>query len=196
MKQVCIIHGGTTYDSDKDFLAHLQALELNYDRLLYRPRWNNWLAETLSDYDVLLPSMPNGSNAKYEEWSLYFSKIVPFLNEETVLVGHSLGGIFLAKYLNEHIHTLHFHKVALISAPFDDETEESLASFRLPEDMSQLNKTSNEFHLYQSKDDVVVPVQEVEKYQAVLPNATTTLFEDRGHLNTPTFEELLEFIKK
>jgi len=196
MKQVCVIHGGSTYDSDADFLTHLEQLELDYKRLLYRPRWNNWLAEILTDYDVLLPSLPNNANAKYSEWSVYFSKIIPFLTEETVLVGHSLGGIFLAKYLNEHANSLHFKKVALIAAPFDDETGESLGSFRLPQDMSHLAKTADGFHLYQSKDDVVVPVAEIEKYKSILPNASMTLFEDRGHLNTPTFQELVEFIKK
>ena len=196
MKQICIIHGGSTYESDVNFLMHLETLELDYTRLLYRPRWNNWLGETLVDYEVLLPSMPNGNNAKYNEWSLYFSKIVPFLSQDTILVGHSLGGIFLAKYLAEHADSLHFKKVALIAAPFNDETEESLASFKLPDDMSNLVNTADEFHLFQSKDDIVVPPSEVERYRAILPNAEVTIFENRGHINTPTFPELIDFIKK
>ena len=195
MKQICVIHGGSTYDSDSDFLAQLETQELDYTRLLYRPRWNNWLGETLTEYDVLLPSFPNGSNAKYSEWSLYFSKILPFLSKNAILVGHSLGGIFLAKYLNEHPE-LHFSKVALIAAPFNDETEESLASFKLPGDMSQLTHAADAFHLFQSKDDFVVPFAELQKYQAILPNSVSTVFEDRGHINTPTFPELVEFIKK
>ena len=196
MKQVCIIHGGSTFDSDADFLTNLAQQELDYTRILYRQRWNNWLGETLTNYEVLTPSMPNSANAKYDEWSLYFSKIVPFLRKDAVLVGHSLGGIFLAKYLTEHADTLHVDKVALVAAPYDDETEESLASFKLPQDMSKLARTAQEFHLFQSKDDFVVPFAELAKYQAILPRAAATIFEDRGHINTPTFPELIDFIKK
>lgn len=195
MKQVCVIHGGSTFDSDADFLANLTQQELDYTRLLYRQRWNNWLGETLTDYEVLLPSMPNSANAKYEEWALYFSKIIPFLRKDTTLVGHSLGGIFLAKYLNEH-KELHFSKVALIAAPYDDETAESLASFKLPTDMSNLTRAADAFHLFQSEDDFVVPFSELAKYHSILPNAGVTAFKDRGHINTPTFPELVDFIKK
>jgi len=196
MKQVCIIHGGSTFESKNDYITYLQALELDYNRLLYRPRWNNWLGETLTDFEVLLPSMPNGSSAKYNEWSIYFSKIIPFLQPNAILVGHSLGGIFLTKYLNEHSNIVHFKKVILIAPPFNDETEESLASFRLPDDMSRLASTADEFIFFHSRDDTVVPYTETNKYLELLPNAQATFFEGRGHINTPTFPELLDEIKK
>lgn len=196
MKQICIIHGGDTYESKEDFLSHLQSLELDYTRLLYRPRWNNWLGENLPDFEVLLPSMPNSSSAEYSEWSLYFSKIIPFLRDDAVLIGHSLGAIFLAKYLQEHANRLHFKKVVLVAPPFDDESSESLASFRLPKDMTKLASVSDEWILFHSKDDVVVPYGETNKYLEILPNAQAIFFEDRGHINTPTFPELLAEIKK
>ncbi len=196
MKQVCVIHGGSTYDSVEAYLDHLASLELDYTRLLYRPRWNQWLGEALSDWEVLLPSMPNTANAQYDEWSLYFSKIIPFLRDDAVLVGHSLGGIFLAKYLSEHSETLHFHAVILIAAPFNDPTNESLGTFKLSDAIATLHLTADEFYLFHSEDDVVVPVEEVKKYQALLPTAHLTLFKDRNHINTPTFPELVDAIKK
>lgn len=67
MKQVCIIHGGTTFDTDEAYQAHLATQELDYSRLLYRQRWSQWLGETLTDYDVLTPSFPNSAHAKYDE---------------------------------------------------------------------------------------------------------------------------------
>ncbi len=196
MRQICIIHGGTIYDSDAEFLQHLNELDISYDRLLYRPRWNNWLGETLTNFEVLLPSMPNNANAKYSEWETYFSKIVPLLRADAILIGHSLGGIFLAKYLSEHADSLHFAKVVFISAPYDDEASESLGSFRLSNEIKNLPNTATDFYIFHSHDDVVVPVAEAAKYAHLLPEAVVTLFDDRGHINTPTFPELIEVIKK
>lgn len=195
MKQILVIHGGSTYNSDEEFRMHLDALELEYARLLHRNKWNSWLAEALPEYDVLTPTFPNGSNAKYDEWATYFSKVLRFLAPESILIGHSLGGVFLAKYLNEHPE-LHFEKVALIAAPFTDTPSESLASFSLPEDMAKLASAANRFALFHSKDDFVVPFNDLAKYSALIPDAEIITFEDRGHLNTPTFPELVEFIKK
>jgi uncharacterized protein len=196
MKQVCVIHGGSTYDSDEEYLVTLHNAKIEYSRLLYRQRWNNWLGETLVDYDVLLPTMPNASNANYNEWALYFSKILPFLQPDAVLIGHSLGGIFLAKYLNEHADSLHFDRVILLAAPYDDTTSETPGSFSLPKDMSRLSKAADSFFLLHSRDDMVVPIGEVEKYHTILPDAELILFDDRQHFNTPTFPELFDIIKK
>jgi predicted alpha/beta hydrolase family esterase len=195
MKQVCIIHGGSTFETEQQYLESLQRMELKYIRMLYGRRWKYWLGETLTDYEVILPEMPNKSFAKYEEWALFFSKVVRFLKPDAVLVGHSLGGIFLAKYLNEHPE-LHFHKVAFVAAPFDEASTESLASFALPNDLTTLGQAGDMVGVFQSKDDKVVPFDEAAKYAKVLTNSTIYEFDDRGHFNQETFPELLEFIKK
>lgn len=195
MKQVCIIHGGSTFETEADYLKDLKQMEIKYIRMLYGRRWKNWLGENLPDYELVLPEMPNKAYAKYDEWSIFFSKVVKFLRPDTVLVGHSLGGIFLAKYLNEHP-KLHFEKIALLAAPFDDTSTESLASFSLPSDLQVLMKAADKFGLFHSEDDKVVPFFEVMKYSSLLPSNELFLFKDRGHFNQETFPELLEFIKK
>lgn len=195
MKQVCIIHGGSTFENEAAYLENLEHMEVKYIRMLYSRQWKYWLGEQLTDYEVILPELPNRAFAKYEEWSLFFSKVVRFLKPDTVLIGHSLGGIFIAKYLNEHPE-LHFRKVVLIAAPFDEAYTESLASFALPEDLTALGKAADEFMLYHSKDDKVVPYEETIKYSEALPSNGMHLFVDRGHFNQETFPELLEFIKK
>jgi len=195
MKQVCIIHGGSTFESEEAYLKNLETLELHYTRMLYGRDWKQWLGETLTNYEVVLPKMPNSAFAKYDEWALIFSKVILFLKPDAILIGHSLGGIFLAKYLNEHPE-LHFHKVALVAAPFDAATKESLASFTLPADMKNLQNAADQFALFQGKDDEMVPYEEAYKYAAVLPSSQLILLEDRGHFNQETLPELLTFIQK
>ena len=187
--QVCIIHGGTVFYSDEQYRQALRDLTLSYDRLLYAPSWKNWLAEQLPDHDVLLPSMPNKINAKYDDWALYFSKVVPFLRPDAVLIGHSLGGIFLAKYFTENPPVEPFSKLILIAAPYDDETGESLKGFRLT-DASALADMFGEIHLLHSTDDPVVPFAEKDKYVRDLPAAKVRVFEDKQHFSMPEFPEL------
>jgi hypothetical protein len=46
--------------------------------------------------------MPNPMNARYNEWKILFKKIVLLLDDNVILIGHSLGAIFLVKYLSEN----------------------------------------------------------------------------------------------
>ena len=51
----------------------------------------------------LSPNFPNPNNPRYTEWKAFFEKeILPHINENTILFGHSLGGGFIQKYLSEN----------------------------------------------------------------------------------------------
>lgn len=192
-RQVCIIHGGDSFKSFVEFRDWLKNSTVEYDRLLYSPDWKSWLPTQLPEYDVLLPSMPNKQNAQYEDWSLYFSKIVPLLKPDAILIGHSLGGIFLAHYFSEHPPAEKFARIILVAAPHSDETTEGLGDFKL-EDASGLSRASDDIHLFHSEDDPVVPVTEVYRYQSDLPGAKLHLFSGKLHFNDPTFPELVEIV--
>ncbi len=192
-QQICLIHGGNTYENYDDYLNALIAKELAYERLLFAPGWRNWLAGQLADWDVIIPSMPNKQNAQYEEWKIYFSKIIPYLDPSAVLVGHSLGGIFLAKYLTENTLTMPFSKIILLAAPYNDESNESLGNFKL-DSATGLAGVAREIHIMHSTDDPVVPYTEAAKYAADVPNAKLHTFEDKHHFIGDTFPELLEVV--
>jgi predicted alpha/beta hydrolase family esterase len=192
--QLCIIHGGTTFENDAKYRLSLEAFTPSYERLLYGTDWKVWLVNQLPDYDVLLPSMPNKQNAKYDEWSLYFSKIIPFFSPCTVLIGHSLGGIFLAKYFSELSPDEKFKKIILIAAPFADETLESLGDFKISS-ANKLQLAAQELHLLYSEDDPVVPYSELDAYRDDLPQAHVHTFNNKQHFNDQEFPEILEIIR-
>lgn len=193
-RQLCIIHGGDTFASYDDYLGALRTKEVSYERLLYSPSWRHWLAEQLGDWDVIMPSMPGSQNVQYAEWELYFSKIMPYLDPSAVLVGHSLGGIFLAKYLSEQTPATPFAELILLAAPYDDETTESLGGFTLSS-AAGLSKAAAEIHILHSTDDPVVPYAESTKYLQDLPAAHMHSFADKHHFISPTFPELLEIVR-
>jgi len=140
--------------------------------------------------------MPNPMNAKYNEWETMFNKLIPFLDETIILVGHSLGGIFLAKYLSENDFPKKILATFLVSAPHNDKnTEYSLVDFNLSRSLEKFQQQGGRIFLYHSKNDPIVPFADFEKYRNDLPEARTIIFEDRGHFDQTEFPELVKDIK-
>lgn len=195
MKQVLIIHGGNSFNSYDSYLQTLKNTTIDYDRLKLQKKWKPWIAEQLPGADVLLPTFPNGSNAVYDEWKIYFEKLLPLLGDDVRLVGHSLGAMFLAVYLNENPLPRPVRQLILIAGGYDDDTNEDLGSFAV-KTAKNVASSAQEIHLFHSKDDPVVPFVELAKFQADIPTATAHIFDDRQHFNQPTFPELLAILKQ
>ena len=195
MKQIVLIHGGSSFDNYERYLNSLKNGSINYERLLWAQKWREWLAQEIVNADVLLPDFPNKQNAQYEEWKIYFEKLLPLLGDDVQLVGYSLGAMFLAKYLHESPLSSPVRRLVLVSPCYDDESVEDLGSFRVTS-AAGLEKSAKEVHLFHSKDDPVVPFTELAKFQRDLPTATVHIFEDRNHFFQPTFPELKELLEK
>lgn len=193
--QIFIFHGGDSYSSYDMYLYDLQTKEVDYERLKYSPRWREWIAENMPEADVLLPTMPNSSNAQFEEWKIYFEKLLPFFGDNVQLVGHSLGAMFLAKYLQQYPLEAKVSRLVLIAGRFDDKDSDDSGSF-VVNNADKLFESASDVQLFHSKDDPVVPFAELAKFQADLPNATSHVFESRGHFIDSTFTEILELLKQ
>lgn len=196
MKQVIVIHGGDTFDTYEEYLAFLRSFTV--DRSYFTKKgWKGGLAATLGeDFEVLLPELPNKWNAKYLEWEIWFKKLLPFIEDGAALVGHSLGGTFLAAYLARHRLPARPSAIVLIAAPFDMEgSGESLADFLIPDDLSLLAEFGDAVTLFHSEDDPVVPFAQLAKFTTRLPQAKAIIVKDRGHFNQTEFPELVELIR-
>lgn len=198
-KQVFVIKGGDAFDTYEDYLKFLRELEMeNLDRFR-ETRWKENLQSDLGgDFDVIVIAMPNSFNSKYVEWKIWFDKFIPLMNEEVVLVGHSQGGIFLAKYLSENNFPKKLLGLHLVSAPIDTEGSDgwSLADFTLSDAISNLNDKFENISLYHSEDDEIVPFSALKKYKEQIPNAKEFAFKDRGHFSQTHFPELVENIRE
>lgn len=198
-KQVIIIHGGTAFKTHKRYLNYLKNCKVTIKKFKPKEDWKAGMEKNLgSNFEVLLPKMPNKSNARYKEWKIWFGRILPLVNSNIVLVGHSLGGIFLAKYLAENSLSKKITATFLIAAPFDDKDEkgnESLVDFSLPKSLNKFEKQGGKIYLYHSKDDPVVPVSHLKKYKKMLPSAQVIVLKNRGHFNQEQFPEIAKEIK-
>lgn len=197
-RQIVVVHGGETFKNYGEYLAVLRSWEINLDDILSPKKdWKDSLSQNLGDgFEIVAPKMPNKLNAKYLEWKIWFEKLIPHMRDGLVLIGHSLGGIFLAKYLSENKLPKKIIATLLVAAPHDDkDSDYSLADFQLPESLNLFSTQSEKIFLYHSNDDMVVPFANLQKFHKELPGSNTVIFTDRGHFNQESFPELIEQIK-
>lgn len=194
MKQVLIIHGGSSFSSYESYLRALNSSTVSYERMKRALKWRDWLTDALPSFDILTPDFPNKQNAQYDEWKITFEKILPHLTGDVILVGYSLGAMFLARYLHEHTLSTPVRSIVLVAPSYDDESVEELGTFKIESAMG-IEKSAGEVHLFHSEDDPVSPFSELKKFQADLPSAITHTFVDRNHFFQPTFPELASIIE-
>lgn len=196
--QILFIHGGNTFKNNKDYLRYLKTRKIKLEKKI---TWSGaYLDKCLGkSFEIIRPRMPLQDYAKYNDWKIYFERHIPYLRNNVILIGGSLGAIFLAKYLSEHKFPKKILSTYLVCPPFDDSLpEESLAGgFKLKSDLSLLEKNSKNSYLLFSKDDDVVPVSHAKKYEKKLKNAKIIIYQSKnGHFKISKFPEIVKMIKK
>ncbi len=195
-KQVLYIHGGMVFPSSEDFRSYLEKKTATLDDLRPHSDWKAGLQDALGDnFDVLTVKMPNKQNASYTEWRIWFSKILPLLSDDAILIGHSLGGLFLVKYLSEQSITKKIGSLLLVAAPFAGSKDEPLADFNFSGSFPEISRHVGSVHIFASEDDPVVPFADAEKYQKMLPTAVLHRLSGYGHFRGERFPELVSLIK-
>ena len=201
-RQVLVIHGGDSFGTYRQYISFLKKWKIDFEDYRHpKKKWRDNLGKGLGkDFEVIIPRMPNNLNARYLEWKIWFDKFVPHLKSGVVLVGYSLGGIFLAKYLTEKKFPVKIAGTFLVAAPFEDHGSdpdgESLVDFKLPKKLDGFRKQGGRIFIYHSKDDPIVPCFHADRYEKVLETATKRVFADRGHFWQSTFPELVRDIKR
>jgi len=196
--QVFFIHGGMTFKSHKDYLHFLKNREITTEKKI---RWTDeYLEKKLGDnFEIIKPRMPLQDNAKYNEWKISFERYFPKLKNNIILIGASLGGIFLVKYLSENKFPKKLLSVYLVCPPFDNTlpVEELVGGFKLKSDLSKLEKNCKNVRLLFSKNDDVIPISHAEKYANKLKKSKITIYDHiNGHFKISEFPEIVKMIKE
>ena len=168
--------------------------------------WFPWLKENLEKaggYNVFVPQFPSPPvvPAKIDEWFDVLKKYKQYINEDTIIVGHSLGGTFTLKVLEQLKHPV--KAVFLVGTAigikpilnYDRDLSFSGFSF----DWQVIKRNSKNFVVYHSNDDPYVAFGNGEKLAKEL-GVSLTFVPDAGHFNAKagylSFPVLLESIKK
>jgi len=201
MKQVVFIHGGDDFSRQEDFLAHLRTTKL-YDPLGQgSDLWTKKLRSDLGeDFELYQLAMPNKQNADYLEWQIWFERHISFWHDGVVLVGWSLGAMFLVKYLSENSLPFKYSQVYLLAGPCghysdDSETGNDCGTFQFTKETLTALAPGNNIQIWHSTDDFVVPYSHALEFSEVLTAAKLVTFTDRNHFLQQDFPELVADIK-
>jgi uncharacterized protein len=194
-KQVVTIGGGDSFTNHDDFLQYLKTVPLHNPTGQSKIGWRSDLPRHIPDDECYTLSMPNTENARYDEWCIWFERHIPFFTGTLVLVGYSLGGMFLAKYLSENKVSFTISKIFLLGAPcgfYDDGTGNDCGSFGFdPTDLENIRQNVKDIEIWHSTDDFVVPYEHALRFQKYLPEAKLVTFTDRNHFLQEELPELV-----
>lgn len=197
--QIIYIYGGEIFNIQKEYIEYLKTREINIEE---KEKWSgSYLNKKLSKkFQIIKPKMPCKENAKYEEWKIQFEKYLEKTNKDLILIGSSLGGIFLTKYLSENIIDKNIISTYLIAPPFDAKSvneKEIYGGFELKENLEKIEKNCEKIVFMFSKNDKVVCISAKTGYKEKLKNSEFIEFEDKnGHFKVSEFPEIIEMLKK
>jgi len=176
-----------------------------------RQNWYPWLAEELRalGHEVIVPDMPEADKPVLEKWLVELKKYEDRLNENSVIIGHSLGGPaalhFISK-LNKKI-----GKLILVASTYRDIDWNAYAK-KHPDDPIKYQHRFNQPDIFYDKvhahtkkiiyfysdNDFYIPDSVPKNYQEVL-KADFHLLHGRDHFtvkhgNAYTFSEIFDEI--
>ncbi|HZR04293.1 MAG TPA: alpha/beta hydrolase [Candidatus Udaeobacter sp.] len=151
-----------------------------------------------ASYEVRYPTMPQESDPDQNRWKHQIRKELAAVSGDLILVGHSLGGSCLLKYLSEEKTDATIAGLFFIATPYwggDGWRYDGYEAMALPEDFaSKLPKGAPVF-FYHSVDDEVVPFSHLSLYRKKLLQAITRALHGRGHQLSNDLSEVAEDIK-
>lgn len=150
------------------------------------------------EYEVHYPAMQNEDDADYETWKRQIEKNLAELDDEVIVVGHSVGASILIKCVAE-VDTKKIAGIFLIAAPFwggdDGWKYEGYETLALPEGHANQLPSNARIFFYHSRDDEIVPFAHLELYAQKFPEATIRELNAGGHQLDNDLSEVAEDIK-
>lgn len=133
-------------------------------------------------WEVHYPRMPDEENCPYPAWKAEIDARLASMKGPVALVGHSIGGSVLLKYLCDRRSPPRLTGLFVVAAPYwGADPSWRWDELALPADAAVRLAGDWPLVLYHSRDDEVVPFSHLARYAAKLPRATVREYEGRGH---------------
>jgi len=164
-KQVLFIQGGGKgggYEADAKLAALLQSA----------------LGD---DYEVAYPQLHTDETAGDFGWLRQIGNEIDKLEDDVILVAHSLGASLLLKYLSENEVSKKIAGIFLVATPCWTGDEKWVQGLKLREDFAERLPKDNPIFFYHARDDEEVPFEQFTAYKQKLPRATFREIKTGGH---------------
>jgi predicted alpha/beta hydrolase family esterase len=132
-------------------------------------------------YEVRSPRMPNEESPEVGAWKEKIAGELATMDGEVILVGHSVGGHLLLRYLSEEDVEKSVVGLFLVAVPYVGTGGWEIEEDALREDFASRLPKGLPMFLYHGRDDEEVPFGHLALYEAKLPRATVREFDGRGH---------------
>jgi predicted alpha/beta hydrolase family esterase len=164
--------------------------------------WFPWLEEKLQNegVEVSRPDFPTPEGQELDDWLKVLDEQDIEIDGETVLIGHSLGAVFILNILNRR--DADIEAAYLVSAwtgllP-DERFNEWNSTFQDQDfDFEKIRSRCGDFHQFHSASDPYVPLEKAGELAADL-GSNLHLVADAAHFNTDSgyteFPELLDLL--
>ncbi len=140
---------------------------------------------------VIAPDMPGAEDPHYLPWRQRIEAELARIDDEPVLVGHSLGASVLLKCLAEGVHPGAVAGLFLVSTPFWGKDQDWKLEWALPDDFATRLPPIGRIVLYHSRHDPQVPFAHLGRYASALPAATVRALEGESHSFNEGLPELV-----
>lgn len=156
--------------------------------------FRQFLEKSLPAYAFRSPLMPNPEAPSYKLWQDKFAEEFNQLGDGAILIGHSLGGSVILKFLSDRKIIKSLAGIFIVAAPFwSADKDWQVSEYNLRENFGSYLPPTRYF-FYQSQDDEVIPRAHFEKYSQALPQATARLVDAGGHQIMKGLPELVDDI--
>jgi predicted alpha/beta hydrolase family esterase len=120
-------------------------------------------------WEIRFPRIADPEAPDYAMWESLFKKEFARCPEGVVLLGHSLGGSMLLKYLSEHPVAPKIAALVSVSAPWWGPEGWAVEEFALDPNFAARLPAIPEIHFYHAQRDPVVPFTHLAEYKKALP---------------------------
>lgn len=166
------------------------------------PKIFNYFKETFEQngHEVIMPQFPTQTDITIDSYFAVFDQYKTGLNDNTIIIAHSIGNIMSLKYLCENnIAIRGYVSLAGFGEPFINEGRDDLNNVIAPlrltdEELAKLPELIGKAYSIYSDDDHIVPFDILKKYPTII-GAEDCFIPGIGHMGKKSgLEELPEVV--
>ena len=152
--------------------------------------WFPWLKRQLEKrgFEVFVPDMPDTENPRIKEWVSYLGKLIGGADKNTYLIGHSIGGQTIMRYLERLAPNEKIGGSVFVAGWFylDNlkEEEKPIAKpwLETPINFKKINRACDKFIVFLSDNDPFGALEKNKKIFEEKLGAKVIIEHNKGHL--------------